>query len=101
MKEESKRSAYRRFSSSAEVISVRQDKSGYDSLVPSGRITSTGSIVNGLAQYSLNMHTTMLSTIFAFVRSVAVHSMKIFFVSTEIFEASPNFVCVLFRPIYV
>lgn len=36
-------------------------------LVPSALVTVTGSISKGVAQYSANMHTTMSSTIFAFV----------------------------------
>jgi hypothetical protein len=35
--------------------------------VPSGLVTVTGSISKGTAQYSANMHTTISSTIFAFV----------------------------------
>jgi len=43
---------------------------------PKLSITSTGSTSKGEAQYSANMHATVLSTTLALVRSVAVHSMR-------------------------
>merc|ERR1719439_406500 len=49
--------------------------------------TSTGSTRN--PQYSANMATTVLQTSFAFVSSVAVHSMKTFFVVGWILECRP------------
>ena len=49
---------------------------------PAGEVTSTGSMAKGSAQYSENMAHTVLSTMLAFVRSVAVHSMKTFLVSS-------------------
>lgn len=48
--------------------------------------TSTGSTVKGFAQYSENIVTMVLRTILAFVKSVAVHSMKTFFVESLILE---------------
>ena len=51
---------------------------------PSASTTSTGSTSKGVLQYSLNMAVTVLSTILAFVRSVAVHSMKTSSVCKEI-----------------
>lgn len=51
---------------------------------PNASITCTGSTSNGTSQYSENMQQTVLSTTFALVRSVAVHSMKMSRVSNEI-----------------
>ena len=51
--------------------------------------TSTGSTVNGSAQYSLNIVTIVFSTIFALFKSVAVHSMKTSVVSKEIADFAP------------
>lgn len=54
--------------------------------LPKASTTCTGSTSNGSEQYSANMQHTVLSTTPAFVRSVAVHSMKISLVSKEIYH---------------
>lgn len=56
---------------------------------PSASTTSTGSTVKGRAQYWENIVTTMLSTMRALVRSVAVHSMKTLRVLSEMAECAP------------
>ena len=53
------------------------------------KLILTGSTVKGLAQYSENMVTTVSRTIFALVRSVAVHSMNTLVVSRVIFDLLP------------
>ena len=50
---------------------------------------NTITYVKGSAQCSENIVTIVFNTIFAFVKSVAVHSIKTFFVFNEIFEWSP------------
>ena len=47
-------------------------------------MTSTGSTSNGVLQYSLNMVATVLTTMLALARSVAVHSMNTSRVSSVI-----------------
>ena len=64
-------------------------KSGYARSAPEESTTSTGSTENLAAEYSENMVTTVLSTIFALLRSVAVHSMKTSVVSSEMAECAP------------
>jgi hypothetical protein len=49
---------------------------GLPCVCPAASSTSTGSTSKGCWQYSENMHTTVLSTVLALVRSVAVHSMN-------------------------
>ena len=51
---------------------------------PKASTTSTGSTSKGVEQYSENMAHIVLSTVLAFVRSVAVHSMNTSFVSSVI-----------------
>ena len=57
-------------------------------LWPAASTTSTGSTSNGFVQYSANMHTMVLSTTLALVRSVAVHSMNTSRVFKEICRRS-------------
>jgi hypothetical protein len=49
----------------------------------------TGSTVKGFAQYWLNMATSVLSTMLALVRSVAVHSMSTFLMPGAMREWCP------------
>ena len=54
---------------------------------PRASTTSTGSTSNGVLQYSLNMVATVLTTMLALARSVAVHSMNTSRVSSVICAA--------------
>ena len=64
-------------------------KSGYAFSLPIASTTSTGSTANSVAEYCENIVTTVLSTIFALLRSVAVHSMNTSVVSRVMALCAP------------
>mmetsp|Transcript_22351 Transcript_22351/g.55201 ORF Transcript_22351/g.55201 Transcript_22351/m.55201 type:complete len:214 (-) Transcript_22351:760-1401(-) len=68
---------------------TRVMKSGYVFSAPIASTTSTGSTAKGVSLCWLNIVTTVLSTILALLRSVAVHSMKMSRVSREIALCAP------------
>lgn len=74
------------FAAVGEMVSVRYCNSGYLRVSPAGVTNSQYSTVYGVAQWLENIVTKVSKTTLAFVKSVAVHSMKIFLVFNVIFE---------------